>query len=167
MPKISSIPDQGQLVQVRSRPWVVNQVKPSSLPSPSMELPGASTQNVLTSSVEDDCLGYDLVVCDEASKLAASFFGGEVKYTRRYQLGQLVSVLTRNFLLMTATPQNGKEEDFQLILALLDGDRFEGKFRDGMHQIDTSDLMRRMVKENLLKFDGTPLFPERIAEIAA
>ena len=32
-----------------------------------------------------------------------------------------------------------------------------------MHQVDTSDLMRRMVKENLLKFDGTPLFPERIA----
>ena len=28
---------------------------------------------------------------------------------------------------------------------------------------DVSDLMRRMVKENLLKFDGTPLFPERIA----
>src|SRR5450756_543494 len=25
------------------------------------------------------------------------------------------------------------------------------------------DLMRRMVKESLLKFDGTPLFPERIA----
>ena len=23
--------------------------------------------------------------------------------------------------------------------------------------------MRRMVKENLLKFDGTPLFPERVA----
>lgn len=106
---------------------------------------------------------YDLVVCDEAHKLAATFFGGEVKYTKRYQLGQLVSGITRNFLLMTATPHNGKEEDFQLFLALLDGDRFEGKFRDGVHQIDTSDLMRRMVKENLLKFDGTPLFPERIA----
>jgi superfamily II DNA or RNA helicase len=106
---------------------------------------------------------YDLVVCDEAHKLAATFFGGEVKYTKRYQLGQLLSGLTRNFLLMTATPHNGKEEDFQLFLALLDGDRFEGRFRDGVHQIDTSDLMRRMVKENLLKFDGTPLFPERIA----
>ncbi len=34
---------------------------------------------------------------------------------------------------MTATPHNGKEEDFQLFLALLDGDRFEGKFRDGVH----------------------------------
>jgi superfamily II DNA or RNA helicase len=109
-----------------------------------------------------DC-HYDLIVCDEAHKLSATFFGGEVKFTKRYQLGQVLSGLTRHFLLMTATPHNGKEEDFQLFLALLDGDRFEGRFRDGAHQVDVSDLMRRMVKENLLKFDGTPLFPERIA----
>jgi hypothetical protein len=64
---------------------------------------------------------------------------------------------------MTATPHNGKEQDFQLFLALLDSDRFYGKFRDGVHQVDISDLMRRMVKEELLKFDATPLFPERCA----
>ena len=69
---------------------------------------------------------WDLVVCDEAHKLSATFFGGEVKYTKRYHLGQLLSGLTRHFLLMTATPHNGKEEDFQLFMALLDGDRFEG-----------------------------------------
>ncbi|MBI5504534.1 MAG: DUF3883 domain-containing protein [Deltaproteobacteria bacterium] len=109
-----------------------------------------------------DCR-YDLVVCDEAHKMSATFFGGEVKYTKRYRLGQLLSGITRHFLLMTATPHNGKEEDFQLFLALLDGDRFEGKFRDGVHQVEVSDLMRRMVKESLLKFDGRPLFPERIA----
>lgn len=109
-----------------------------------------------------DCR-YDLVVCDEAHKLSATFVGGEVKFTKRYRLGQLLSGLTRHFLLMTATPHNGKEEDFQLFLALLDGDRFEGRFRDGVHQVEVSDLMRRMVKENLLKFDGRPLFPERIA----
>lgn len=109
-----------------------------------------------------DCR-WDLVVCDEAHKLSATFFGGEVKYTKRYRLGQLLSQLTRHFLLMTATPHNGKEEDFQLFMALLDGDRFEGKFRDGVHAADVSDLMRRMVKENLLKFDATPLFPERFA----
>ena len=103
------------------------------------------------------------MVCDEAHKLSASFFGGEVKYTRRYRLGRLLSSLTRHFLLMTATPHNGKEEDFQLFMALLDGDRFAGRFRDGVHRADASDLMRRMVKENLLKFDGRPLFPERIA----
>jgi hypothetical protein len=29
---------------------------------------------------------------------------------------------------MTATPHAGKEEDFQLFMALLDGDRFEGRY---------------------------------------
>src|SRR3989454_8822646 len=106
---------------------------------------------------------WDLIVCDEAHKMSATFFGGEVKYTKRYHLGRLLGGLTRHFLLMTATPHNGKEEDFQLFMALLDADRFEGKFRDGVHQVEISDLMRRVVKENLLKFDGTPLFPERIA----
>jgi SNF2 family DNA or RNA helicase len=109
-----------------------------------------------------DCR-WDLIVCDEAHKMSATVFGGEIKYTKRYRLGQLLSTLTRHFLLMTATPHNGKEEDFQLFMALLDGDRFEGRFRDGVHTSDVSDLMRRMVKEGLVKFDGKPLFPERIA----
>ena len=82
---------------------------------------------------------------------------------RRYRLGQLLSSLSRHFLLMTATPHNGKDEDFQLFMALLDGDRFEGRFRDGVHTADVSDLMRRMVKEHRLTFEGKPLFPERIA----
>jgi SNF2 family DNA or RNA helicase len=119
-------------------------------------------EDVQAKLLAPDC-GWDLVVCDEAHKLSATFFGGEVKYTKRYKLGQLLSGITRHFLLMTATPHNGKEEDFQLFMALLDGDRFEGKFRDGVHVHDVSDLMRRMVKEKLLKFDGTPLFPPRLA----
>jgi SNF2 family DNA or RNA helicase len=106
---------------------------------------------------------WDLVVCDEAHKMSATFFGGEVKYTKRYKLGETLSTLTRHFLLMTATPHNGKEEDFQLFLALLDADRFEGKFRDGVHTADVSDLMRRMVKEDLYKFDAQRLFPHRCA----
>ena len=107
---------------------------------------------------------WDLVVCDEAHKMSASYSGGEIKYTKRYQLGLKLSSLTRNLLLMTATPHNGKEADFQLFMALVDGDRFEGRFRDGVHASDVSDLMRRMVKENLLKFDATPLFPPRFAK---
>jgi SNF2 family DNA or RNA helicase len=106
---------------------------------------------------------WDLIVCDEAHKMSATHFGGEIKYTKRYKLGQRLSTLTRHFLLMTATPHNGKEEDFQLFLALLDGDRFEGRFRDGVHVVEVGDIMRRVVKENLLKFDGKPLFPERRA----
>lgn len=108
---------------------------------------------------------WDLVVFDEAHKLSASFQGNEVKRTKRFRLGELVGnpKVARHMLLMTATPHNGKEEDFQLFLSLLDSDRFYGKFRDGVHQVDTSDIMRRMVKEDLVRFDGTKLFPERIA----
>ena len=65
--------------------------------------------------------------------------------------------------MLTATPHNGKEEDFQLFMALIDPDRFEGRYREGTHEVDASDLMRRLVKEKLLRFDGTRLFPERRA----
>ncbi|KVU26559.1 RNA helicase [Burkholderia ubonensis] len=106
---------------------------------------------------------WDLVVVDEAHKLSANYFGNKVNKTKRFQLGELLGSISRHFLLMTATPHNGKEEDFQLFMSLLDSDRFYGKFRDGAHKVDVTDLMRRMVKEDLVKFDNTPLFPERRA----
>lgn len=106
---------------------------------------------------------WDLIVCDEAHKMSATVWGGEIKYTKRFQLGRLLSSITRHFLLLTATPHNGKEEDFQLFMSLIDQDRFEGAARSSQQAIDVSDVMRRLVKEDLLKFDGTPLFPERLA----
>ncbi len=106
---------------------------------------------------------WDLVVIDEAHKLSASYFGNKVNKTKRFQLGELLGSVTRHLLLMTATPHNGKEEDFQLFMSLLDSDRFYGKFRDGAHKVDVTDLIRRMVKEDMLRFDGTRLFPERRA----
>jgi len=109
---------------------------------------------------------WDLIVVDEAHKLSASYFGNKVNKTKRFQLGELLGSITRHFLLMTATPHNGKEEDFQLFMSLLDSDRFYGKFRDGAHKVDVTDLMRRMVKEDMRRFDGTPLFPERRARTA-
>lgn len=106
---------------------------------------------------------WDLVIVDEAHKMSATWYGSKLDPTKRFRLGQILSAHTRHLLLMTATPHNGKEEDFQTFLSLLDSDRFYGKFRDGGHKVDVSDVMRRMVKEDLLKFDGTRLFPERRA----
>lgn len=110
---------------------------------------------------------WDLVIVDEAHKMSATYFGGNLKKTDRFRLGEMLGSISRHFLLMTATPHNGKEEDFQLFMSLLDGDRFYGKFREGAHKVDVSDLMRRMVKEDLLRFDGTKLFPERKAYTAS
>ena len=106
---------------------------------------------------------WDLIVCDEAHRMSASFFGQEVRYTKRFQLGALAGRLARHFVLMTATPHNGKEEDFQLFMGLLDADRFEGRFREGDHKADPSDMMRRLTEEELVRLDGSPLFPERRA----
>jgi SNF2-related domain len=88
--------------------------------------------------------GWDLVVFDEAHKLAAHFYGSKLEKTGRFNLAEKLGAQTRHLLLMTATPHNGKEEDFQLFLSLLDSDRFYGKFRDGVHKVDCSDLIRRM-----------------------
>ena len=110
-----------------------------------------------------DGADWDLVVVDEAHRMSAHYFGSELKKTKRYQLGELLGRHARHLLLMTATPHAGREEDFQLFMALLDTDRFEGRYRDAVHTVDTDGLMRRMVKEDLKTFEGRPLFPERLA----
>ncbi len=104
---------------------------------------------------------WDLIIVDEAHRMGAHYFNGKLEKTKRFQLGELLGEITRHLLLMTATPHSGKEEDFQLFLTLLDRDRFEGK---RTKTADTTGIMRRMVKEDLLTFEGKRLFPERIAE---
>lgn len=107
---------------------------------------------------------WDLTIVDEAHRMSASAgFRNELKKTRRFQLGELLRDISRNLLLLTATPHNGDNEAFQAFLSLLDPDRFEGAFQTGTEDVDTTGLMRRMVKEELLTFEGKPLFPERRA----
>jgi SNF2 family DNA or RNA helicase len=150
--------EEGEEERVERREEKVKTFAPhsSSLVSSSERTPGA----LQTRAIE---AGWDLVVFDEAHKLSASYSGSRVEKTGRFRFAERIGARTRHLLLMTATPHNGKEDSFQLFLSLLDSDRFYGKFRDGVHKADASDLMRRMVKENLVRFDGTPLFPERRA----
>ena len=104
---------------------------------------------------------WDLIIVDEAHRMGAHYFGGKLEKTKRFLLGEMLGRITRHLLLMTATPHSGKEEDFQLFLTLLDRDRFEGK---NTKTANTDGIMRRMVKEDLLTFEGKKLFPERRAE---
>ena len=93
---------------------------------------------------------WDLAVIDEAHKLSAQVSGNETHYTKRFRLGQLLSQHSRSFLMLTATPHNGKPKDYQQFISLL---RTESPSRQ----------IRRLLKENLLTFDCKPLFPERKA----
>lgn len=107
---------------------------------------------------------WDLIVVDEAHRMAARWWGGDLTKTKRFQLGEMLGDVTRHLLLMTATPHAGSEENFQAFLTLLDRDEFAGKWRRSMGRTDTKQYMRRMIKEDLLTFEGKPLFPERVAE---
>lgn len=107
---------------------------------------------------------WDLVVVDEAHRMGARYFGNELKKTKRYRLGEQLEQITRHLLLMTATPHAGSDEDFRLFLSLVDRDRFGGRSKKKLTPVALENVMRRMVKEDLLTFDGKPLFPERKAE---
>lgn len=106
---------------------------------------------------------WDMIVVDEAHKMAAHVFGGKVTKTKRYKMGESLRDHTRHLLFLTATPHNGKKEDFQLFLALLDKDRFGYRSGDGIQSTDISDIMRRMAKEDILTFEEKKLFRERIS----
>jgi superfamily II DNA or RNA helicase len=125
-----------------------------------LDMLARNSEGILDKACDVD---WDLIIFDEAHKMSATVYGSEVKKTRRYQMAEELGKRTRNLLMMTATPHSGKETQFQLFMALLDSDRFEGVAREGTRKVDVSDLMRRLVKEELLTFEGTRLFPERFA----
>ncbi len=58
-----SSPQQGQLVSVRSRQWIVTDVRPSTLPAPALKPTFSGAQNLLRlASVKDGGLGEELQV---------------------------------------------------------------------------------------------------------
>ncbi|MYJ63170.1 MAG: DEAD/DEAH box helicase, partial [Acidimicrobiia bacterium] len=108
---------------------------------------------------------WDLVIVDEAHKMSARLYGNELRKTGRFELGEVLRDRTRHFLLLSATPHNGKNEDFLAFMTLIDPERFAGRLRDN-ELPETDDVMRRLVKENLTTFEGRRLFPQRFAHSA-
>ncbi|KLR61147.1 helicase family protein [Actinobacteria bacterium IMCC26207] len=105
---------------------------------------------------------WDLVIIDEAHKLSAHQYGNELRKTKRFVLGEVLRDRARHLLLLSATPHNGKNEDFLAFMTLIDPERFAGQLRND-EMPDVSDVMRRLVKENLRTFEGKRLFTERHA----
>lgn len=108
---------------------------------------------------------WDLVIVDEAHKMAAYQQGvrsQKTRKTRLYRLGEELSVRTKHLLLLTATPHKGDPENFRLLLELLDKDLFADRqiLEEAMRSSDNPIILRRL-KEEMRRFDGSPLFPQR------
>jgi hypothetical protein len=93
-----SPPEQGQLVSVRSRQWVVSVVRPSTLPSPALKSTFDGPPHLLTlASVEDDGRqGGPAPTVSVASRSIITLFSpDEETFTN--------SLLWKNLLLQTCT----------------------------------------------------------------
>ena len=118
---------------------------------------------------------YDLVVFDEAHKLAADreqdFY---VRKTDRYRLAEALAGLPTaderwrlgwsapNILLLTATPHMGKDFPYYCLWRLLAPDAL-ATF-DAFEAFPEAQRRRhfiRRTKEEMVRFDGRPLYPQR------
>lgn len=107
---------------------------------------------------------YDMVVVDEAHKMAAYTQGSKVKKTKKtkiYQLGEAVLKNTTYKLLLTATPHKGDIENYRHLLKLLDEDIFANVSSGETIKEKSNPFVIRRLKEQMVNFDGTPIFPER------
>src|SRR5699024_1874986 len=108
---------------------------------------------------------FDLVIVDEAHKMAAyTVVKKKKKQTRRtklYRLGEELARKTEHLLLLTATPHKGDHENYRHILRLLDEDLFHENINKHEMVHTAKPFVIRRLKESMVQFDGTPLFPQR------
>ncbi len=107
---------------------------------------------------------FDLVIVDEAHKMAAYTHGvkkKKVQRTKMYQLGEALLRHTEHCLLLTATPHKGDKENYRHLMSLVDHDIFSRlNSSESMYEKSNPFVIRRL-KESMVNFDGTPLFPKR------
>lgn len=105
---------------------------------------------------------WDLVIVDEAHKMAAYKYGKKTNKTTRYKLGEVLSKTSENMLFLTATPHKGDPENFRLLLDLLEPGFFAktGMINEAKNQNDNPLFIRR-IKEQLRNFEGKPIFTKR------
>uniref|UniRef100_A0A7C4TXF9 DUF3883 domain-containing protein n=1 Tax=Caldisericum exile TaxID=693075 RepID=A0A7C4TXF9_9BACT len=105
---------------------------------------------------------WDLVIVDEAHKLAAYRYGDKLSKTERYKLGEVLSKTTDHLLFLTATPHKGDPENYRLFLDLLVPGFFATQelIDESLKNRDNPLFIRRM-KEDLKNFEGKPIFTNR------
>ena len=121
---------------------------------------------------------YDLVVFDEAHKLSADREPDfRVRKTDRYRLAETLAGAgadgerwtlpwsVRHLLLLTATPHMGKDHPYYFLWRLLAPESLptHDAFAELPHDLRRKHFIRR-TKEEMVRYDGTPLYPQRTCD---
>ena len=111
---------------------------------------------------------WDLVVVDEAHKLSATRYGKNLKKSLRYRLGEVIARTSNHLLFLTATPHQGDDEKFRLLLDLLEPDLFATReLLEEATANGENPIMLRRLKEDMTDFAGQRLFPARFVHTPA
>lgn len=127
---------------------------------------------------EPSVLPYDLVIFDEAHKLSAMREPDlRVRKTDRYRLAEALAGVhaadkdfrlnwsCRHILLLTATPHMGKDFPYYSLWRLLEPEVLSTQEAFNAYPADARrrHFIRR-TKEEMVRLDGRPLYPERISD---
>ena len=124
---------------------------------------------------EENTKAYDLIIFDEAHKLSAQRSKDfRVTKTDRYELAEAIASIrgikkkwqlpwsARHLLLLTATPHMGKEYPYYALWRLLEPNALSTleAFEVYPKEARNNHFIRR-TKEEMVKLDGSPLYPVR------
>ncbi len=102
--------------------------------------------------------GWDLVVVDEAHRLA-----GSTSEVARYKLGEALSQAAPYLLLLSATPHQGKTDAFRRLMGFLDPDFFVDDSTVSRERV--APFVVRTEKRHAIDAQGQPLFRPRRTEL--
>ncbi len=127
---------------------------------------------------ESTVLPYDLIIFDEAHKLAADRRpNGTVRRTDRYCLAEAMAGIAgiesrwtlpwtaNHLLLLTATPHMGKDFPYYCLWRLLEPEIFStfDAFKACPKDLKKKYFLRR-TKEEMVRFDGSRIYPPRVSD---
>lgn len=103
---------------------------------------------------------WDLVIIDEAHRM-----GGSTEQVARYKLGAALAEASPYLLLLSATPHQGKTDQFMRLMQLLDRDSFPDEGSVSRERVQP--FVIRTEKRAAINADGQPLFRPRLTRLHA
>jgi len=102
--------------------------------------------------------GWDLVIVDEAHRL-----GGSTDQVARFKLGQGLAEAAPYFLMLSATPHQGKTDAFHRLVSLIDAQEFPDIGSVTRERVQPHVI--RTEKRRAIDADGKPLFKPRRTQL--
>jgi len=103
---------------------------------------------------------WDLVIIDEAHRM-----GGSTSQVARYKLGAALAEASPYLLLLSATPHQGKTDQFMRLMQLLDREAFPDESSVSRDRV--RPFVIRTEKRASINAEGQPLFKPRVTRLQA